>query len=532
MKEVHPRRVSWLINSTMTGLMLAMAACGGGGVTPNGSASGRQVEATSTISANAESPLTHSAPAPNPRRRVLASSRAVDVDALMDWAETTYPEYFPSHKITQAWSPYLYRYYPESGNYVGVAGDDVVVLGPLSGNVIVPVGKLADFRCLVYPQDCVIPRISKLAAGNGFTVLALPDGRVAVIGNEGSAPATYSGVLPGTFAKLVAGLSGIVSVHVYSSSLFDRSFALTADGSVYAWGHDNESMGLAKPKSGKDVVSTPTRIKQFSRIVEVQASDYRTMALRDDGTVWSLPGVINDNGVISAQQVTGLPGIKSLSRSGYGASAEFFALDTTGAVWFLKPDNGTRESANQRTVYAVDVEPMLFAPPDNTQVSCSKPPPSGHCLGLRPDGSVWAWGKNDGGQLGDGTTLSKSAPVKVSLPANVVVTDVSTAASHINRCSTALTSSGVMYFWGGSCAGRGNSISASINYKVPQVVPNIANVEAFSISSSDYVATMLHDGTVWSWGRANSAQAGTGTSGSSGSVTDDVPRKATGIKLK
>ncbi len=82
-----------------------------------------------------------SAPAPPPLS---------DPSALLDWAEHMYPQHFPGHRPDERADPYLYRYYPATGNYVGVAGQDVYVLGPLSGGELMRVGTLADFTSNVH----------------------------------------------------------------------------------------------------------------------------------------------------------------------------------------------------------------------------------------------------------------------------------------------------------------------------------------------------------------------------------------------
>jgi hypothetical protein len=81
-----------------------------------------------------------------------ASSSAIPaptVDALMDWAQRVYPDFFPGSARTQFYAPYDYRYYEASGNYIGVSSERVYVLGPVSGGQLLDVGALADFAKLV-----------------------------------------------------------------------------------------------------------------------------------------------------------------------------------------------------------------------------------------------------------------------------------------------------------------------------------------------------------------------------------------------
>jgi len=111
----------------------------------------------------------------DPRAKALASPRMPTTGALLDWAETAFPQFFPSRRITQSLPPYLYRYYPESGNYLGVADGKIYALGPLVGSNSEPayIGLVADFSCNVYPQDCVVANVKPTAnAGAGQTTVA------------------------------------------------------------------------------------------------------------------------------------------------------------------------------------------------------------------------------------------------------------------------------------------------------------------------------------------------------------------------
>lgn len=91
------------------------------------------------------------------RKRALATapSRLVTADELFNWAERTYPEYFPSARSTQRLDQYRYRFYPESDNHAALGADGrVYVQGPMSGGGLVFVGTLQDFSCRVLPSLC------------------------------------------------------------------------------------------------------------------------------------------------------------------------------------------------------------------------------------------------------------------------------------------------------------------------------------------------------------------------------------------
>ncbi|MBH9579222.1 DUF1800 domain-containing protein [Inhella proteolytica] len=86
------------------------------------------------------------------RSAVGPSARVPDAQTLMDWAERAYPQYFPSHESNREEAPYTYRYYPGTGNYLGVADGAVYIFGPVSGNTLTRVGQLSDFSAQVFPR--------------------------------------------------------------------------------------------------------------------------------------------------------------------------------------------------------------------------------------------------------------------------------------------------------------------------------------------------------------------------------------------
>lgn len=138
------------------------------------------------------------------RMRAAVPAAALDPTLLFDWAERTYPQHFPGHRSNQTDATYVYRHYPELGNYIGVAGGDLFILGPsLSGGKVERVGALEGFRCRAAPGDCAAPgyaragwvaTLSKLAHGVSGTV-TIVDSRTLRLSNfqyDGGGPQVYA----------------------------------------------------------------------------------------------------------------------------------------------------------------------------------------------------------------------------------------------------------------------------------------------------------------------------------------------------
>jgi len=80
-----------------------------------------------------------------------AAPQTPTASELMDWAERSYPQFFPGTQTNRSLAPYVYRHYPATGNYVGVAGTAVYILGPVAGSNEVPLymGELASLHLLM-----------------------------------------------------------------------------------------------------------------------------------------------------------------------------------------------------------------------------------------------------------------------------------------------------------------------------------------------------------------------------------------------
>lgn len=119
------------------------------------------------------------------------------------------------------------------------------------------------------------------------------------------------------------------------------------------------------------------------------------------------------------------------------------------------------------------------------------------------DNSVWAWGRNASGQLGDGTTQNRNAPVQVTGLDNVIA--IACGENH----AVALKNDNTVWAWGSNLFGQlGNGKNE--NSSIPVQVTGLDNVTAIACGENHTIA-LRDDRTVWTWGFNNNGQLGDGT---------------------
>ena len=116
-----------------------------------------------------------------------------------------------------------------------------------------------------------------------------------------------------------------------------------------------------------------------------------------------------------------------------------------------------------------------------------------HSVVLKSDGTVWTWGRNHRGQLGDGTTTNRTTPIQVQNLNNV------TAITAGDYHTVALKSDGTVWEWGDSSSRTS-----------PVQVQNLNNVTAI-VAGNAHIIALKSDGTVWAWGNNSFDQLGDGT---------------------
>ena len=228
-----------------------------------------------------------------------------------------------------------------------------------------------------------------------------------------------------------------------------HSLALTSKGQVLAWGY-NHGGELGNGSTASSDVPVRVRLPRHTKVTAVSAGQYFSLARTAKGQV--LAWGDNDsgelgNGSTASSDVPVRVALPAGVRATAVSAEEETSLARTsgGGGLFGWGDNSLGQLGDGTTTSSdtpVSIPILVRGPSPGHLVSLFGG--CGHTVALFSRGEVLAWGANEFGQLGDGTTTSSDTPVVVMLPAGAKVTAISAGCA----TSYALTSKGRMLAWG------------------------------------------------------------------------------------
>ena len=272
------------------------------------------------------------------------------------------------------------------------------------------------------------------------------------------------------FVKLgiVSGSTALTIKGPYMTATAGGSHSLVrkADGTQAGFGL-NRSGQLGDGTAFDRVLQTPTA-DGSTLWANASAGDFHSLALRSDGSLWGWG--LNQNGQVGDKTV----------------------LDKLAPIQIGTDKKWTVVSAGKA-----------------------------HSVGVKSDGTLWAWGQNFYGQLGDVTGVDKTSPIQVLMaPAAAGSTTAATAGAADKIWAAAGAGSNftvgrktdnTVYSWGSNDRGQlGNStvVTPAIAANVPMLVPGL---KALTISVGNlHVLAIRPDGALFSWGANDLGQLGNG----------------------
>ena len=247
--------------------------------------------------------------------------------------------------------------------------------------------------------------------------------------------------------------------------------ALKQDGKIYTWGYNSygqlatgDTNDRVEPTEAKETITLENGNKQtqeISNVKDIEAASYNTIALKNDGTVWST-------------------GYNNYGQLGNGTTTDNYTFEPVKL-------NENREYLHNIVDITVG-ESTVYA--------------------LAEDGSVWAWGYNNYGQLGIANTNNQLYPTKIKTVSNIVQIEAGKA------YLTMLAADGTVWGTGYNNYGQLGINSTSTTYCPIQML----NADGTTFTGVKKIATgiestvvLKEDGTVWSVGYNAFGQLGDGT---------------------
>jgi alpha-tubulin suppressor-like RCC1 family protein len=245
------------------------------------------------------------------------------------------------------------------------------------------------------------------AAGGSHSLAVKSDGTVWAWGrnDEGQLGQGSTSATPQKTPIQVPGLTNVIDV----AGGLNFSLALTSSGVVYAWGiNTTGQLGLGDTTQR----TSPTAISSITSIARISAGNSHTLALRSDGQVFAWGdntfGQLGDG--TQTQRTSPVmppdcpPGVAIVA-----GGLHSMALTELGTIYtWGQASNG---QVGDGTTVASRPNPVLLAAPADTGVIGAG---NLNSLSISQDGSVWGWGANNSGEVGDGTADMRTSPVKVA----------------------------------------------------------------------------------------------------------------------
>jgi alpha-tubulin suppressor-like RCC1 family protein len=243
-----------------------------------------------------------------------------------------------------------------------------------------------------------------------------------------------------------------------TNSSYGTNFALKSDGTIWAWGYNTHgALGInLNNASGSYVASSPTQIGALTTWTKIAARTNGGYAIKNDGTLWAWGrnqyGDVGDNSIIPRSSPVQIGAGTDWAYVGRGGRDCSFAIKTDGTMWSWGKDAGG--ILGQNTFYVYKSSPTQIGAL-TTWASVNSLIDS--AVAIKTDGTIWAWGVGVFGSLGNNNGIARSSPVQIGALTNWLEASAGYQMG-------AIKTDGTLWTWGYNNVGqlgRSNTINTS-----------------------------------------------------------------------
>ena len=290
-----------------------------------------------------------------------------------------------------AWIPFTQQNFSPTFAWGCNAGDNTTVA---KSSPVLVVGGFTDW--------------CQLSAGSAHSLGVRLNGTAWAWGNGGNGQlGDNAAALRSSPVSVVGGFTDWCQV----SASDNHSLGVRQNGSAWAWGAGCSGL-LGNNNSALNFSSPVSVVGGFTDWCQVSAGSVHSLAVRANGTAWGwgcdINGQLASCGVNRSSPISIPLGFTDWCQVSAGG-CHSLGLRCNGILYAWGSNGQGRLGTNSSTSQCSFPTPVVGGFTDWCQASAG----FSHSLGLRQNGSAWAWGCNTCGQLGDNTTVSRSSPVSV-----------------------------------------------------------------------------------------------------------------------
>ena len=278
---------------------------------------------------------------------------------------------------------------------------------------------------------------------------------------------------------------------------------IKADGTIWNWG-DNGISQLGDNTSTHR--SSPVQTIAFGvNWKSVSCGSYHTAAIKTDGTMWMWglngSGQLGDNTTTNRASPVQTIALGTNWKSVACGQVHTAAIKTDGTLWVF--GTNTNGELGDNTIAHKSSPVQTIAGGTNWKQVYGG---MFHTVAIKTDGTIWCWGQNSYGNLGDNTTIGRSSPVQTIAGGTNWIQIYCDVGYH----TAAIKNDGTLWTWGRGDLGQlGGNTTTNISSPV-QTVTYGTNWKQVS-AGYKHTAAIKTDGTLWTWGNNIRGQLGDNT---------------------